>query len=239
MADEPKKVIVQPGRVDITTLPDSFSLPYKLYVIQQTTDMKNVADASNNANDLAYQATIKNNEQDVTLADHESRISGLRVEVDDHEVRIVANKAAIDAIDVRVTTAEGKIIGLTNSVNAISADMVSKTATSNQNVQASGGSFLVGSIPSPTTDKLQTSDSVNALVSYKVSGIQVIGARRTGWTSAVGTAYRGGFNSDANWAVSNPPTQGEVQNIVTGLIEVRRRLKAVEEDLRAHGVING
>ncbi|MCI0268237.1 UNVERIFIED_ASMBLY: phage tail protein, partial [Cronobacter sakazakii] len=91
MADAPQKVIVKSSRIDASILPPNFPLPYKLYVIQQTTDLKDIADASNGANELAYEATVKNSEQDATLDDHENRIAGLRSEVDDHESRITAN----------------------------------------------------------------------------------------------------------------------------------------------------
>ncbi|MCI0266762.1 UNVERIFIED_ASMBLY: phage tail protein, partial [Cronobacter sakazakii] len=103
MADAPQKVIVKSSRIDASILPPNFPLPYKLYVIQQTTDLKDIADASNGANELAYEATVKNVEQDATLDDHESRISGLRSEVDDHETRITANTGSISSLSSRVT----------------------------------------------------------------------------------------------------------------------------------------
>lgn len=248
MADEPVKVNVQSRRVDLSILPDLFSLPYKLYVIQQNTDMLSIANAANNAGELAYEATVKNEEQDVILADHESRISALRVEVDDHEIRITGNTAAISALSVRVTTAEGNITtlqadvsALQSSVSAIQTDYVSKSATSNQTVQASGGSLLVGNVASPTTDKLQVLGSENVSVSYKVAGLQVVGARNTGWTASTGTASKAGINGSTTYTVSATYTQSEVQAIATGLQQVRQLAVALQTALGAtsgHGLIN-
>lgn len=245
MADEPQKVVVQANRVDATILPAGFSMAYRLYVIQQGSDLKNLADSSNNANDLAYQATIKNQEQDLTLSDHEGRIVALRIEVDNHEVRIVGNTNAIGLLSVRLDTAEGKISLLQNDVTyllnevvTIESDMVSKSSASNQNIQSGGGVFIVGSVATPTTDKLQVAGSSNVSVSYKVSGLQVVGARRTGWTASTGSAYRGAFDANKLQPVSATYSQAEVNAIMGILLEARQRIKALEDDIRAHGQIN-
>lgn len=245
MADEPVKVNVQSRRVDSSILPNTFSQPYRLYIIQQNTDMLSIANAANNAGQLAYEATVKNEQQDAILEDHESRITGLRVEVDDHELRITANTNAISLLDVRLATAEGKIITLRSDVDYllgevinIESDMVSKSSTSNQTIQSGGGSFIIGNVPSPTSDKLQVLGSENVSVSYKVAGTQVVSTRKTGWTAATGTAYRGAFNADQTMPVGATYSQAEVQAIVNNLLPCLKRLKALEDDLRSHGLIN-
>ncbi|HBN6007095.1 TPA: phage tail protein [Enterobacter cloacae] len=248
MADEPVKVNVQSRRVDLSILPDLFSLPYKLYVIQQNTDMLSIADAANNAGDLAYQATVRNEEQDVILADHENRISALRVEVDDHEIRITANSSAISSLSLRVTTAEGNITtlqtdvsALQSSVSSIQTDYVSKSAAANQTVQSAGGSLLVGNVASPTADKLQVLGSENVSVSYKVAGLQVVGARNTGWTASTGTASKAGINGSTTYTVSAAYTQSEIQAIATGLQQIRQWAVAMQTAVGAtsgHGLIN-
>ncbi|WP_239515009.1 phage tail protein [Enterobacter ludwigii] len=127
MADEPVKVNVQSRRVDSSILPNTFSQPYRLYIIQQNTDMLSIANAANNAGELAYEATVKNDQQDVILADHESRISGLRVEVDDHEIRITTNSSNIAAIDIRVTSVEGSITTINANIADLQSNKASKT----------------------------------------------------------------------------------------------------------------
>lgn len=223
MSDEPQKVIVQSNRIDASILPPGFSLAYKLYVIQQTTDLKNIADASNSANGLAYEATIKNQEQDATLAEHETRISGLRSEVDNHEGRITENEKGISALGSRVDDTEASISGLQgrvgateSGISAIQADYVSKSATSTQNMDSPLG--------------VTTSLSVN--------GVKVVGIRQTGFTAASGTALKGAFNADATYTVGTTYTQAQVQAIANDLRAARQRIKALEDAMRAHGLIN-
>ncbi|HEO8934580.1 TPA: phage tail protein [Serratia marcescens] len=302
MADDGLKepVIIQATRIDATLLPRNiFSQPYLLYVIQQGTDLGNVAGKANEAGQGAWDAQKKNDEQDLvladhetrieaaeqtlinheqritaaeaTLADHETRITDAEAELADHETRIAANEAElanhetritqnttdiagltvrmvtaesnitslqtnVASLTTRVTTAEGSITTLQGKVSTIETNYVSKAVSTSQSVQASGGSFLVGNVATPTTDKLQVGGSVNA-VSYKVAGIQVVGAQRTGWTAATGTAYRGTFDANQAWTIGILDIV-QIQQIANSLTQARQRIKALEDDLRAHGEIN-
>ncbi|EMB4319088.1 hypothetical protein U9D58_002656 [Citrobacter freundii] len=97
-------VIIQATRLDASILPRNvFSQSYLLYVIAQGTDVGAIAGKANEAGQGAYDAQVKNDEQDVILADHEGRIT--------------ANTLAIQLLDVRLTTAEGKIDVLRNDVD--------------------------------------------------------------------------------------------------------------------------
>ncbi|AUM41311.1 phage tail protein [Salmonella enterica subsp. enterica serovar Typhimurium] len=224
-------VVIQATRLDASILPRNvFSQSYLLYVIAQGTDVGAIAGKANEAGQGAYDAQVKNDEQDVELADHEARIQQLRIDVDNHEIRITANTNAIAALDVRLTTAEGEIVTLQadvsaldgrvttaeNNISALQADYVSKTATTSQ------------SLASP----------LNVTTSYSVGGKKVVGARQTGWTAATGTANKGAFNADLTFAVSDTYTQSEIQAIANSLIAERRRTKALEDALRAHGLID-
>ncbi|MBH3027234.1 phage tail protein [Serratia marcescens] len=302
MADDGLKepVIIQATRIDATLLPRNiFSQPYLLYVIQQGTDLGNVAGKANEAGQGAWDAQKKNDEQDLVLADHETRIeaaeqtlinheqritaaeatlanheariTAAEAELADHETRITANEAElanhetritqnttdiagltirmvtaesnitslqtnVASLTTRVTTAEGNITTLQGKVSTIETNYVSKAVSTSQSVQASGGSFLVGNVATPTTDKLQVGGSINA-VSYKVAGIQVVGAQRTGWTAATGTAYRGAFDANQAWTIGILDIV-QIQQIANSLTQARQRIKALEDDLRAHGLIN-
>lgn len=142
-------VIVQATLLDTSILPRNiFSQSYLLYVIAQGTDVGNVANKANEAGQGAYDAQVRNDEQDVILVDHEERIRQLRIDVDDHEIRITANTNAIASLDVRLTTAEGEIVTLQADVSALDGrvteaegnisalqdDYVSKTATATQSL---------------------------------------------------------------------------------------------------------
>lgn len=203
-------VTIQATRLDTSILPRNiFSQSYLLYVIAQGTDASNVANKANQAGQGAYDAQVRNDEQDVILVDHEERIRQLRIDVDDHEIRITANTNAIASLDVRLTTAEGNI-------SALQDDYVSKTATATQ------------SLASP----------LNVTTSYSVGGTKVIGARQTGWTAATGTALLGSFNANQSYTVGTTYTQSEVATLATGLQQARQRILALETALRLHGLID-
>lgn len=233
MADEPQKVNVQARRVDQTILPLNFSQPYRLYVIQQNTDMQNIAGAANGASQLAYEATVKNEQQDVTLALHDSQISALRVEVDDHEIRITANSTAINALDIRVTTAEGNITTLQTNLSSLTT----RVTTAEGNITTLQGDYVSKSAVASQS----LASPLNVTTSYSVGGTKVVGARNTGWTASTGTASKAGINGSTTYTVSATYMQSEIQAIATGLQQVRQLAVAIQTALGAtsgHGLIN-
>lgn len=96
-------VIVRAASLNASSIPVGWSPAYTQYILSQAIDFTNVASKANEAGQGAYEAQVKNDEQDVTLADHEGRIT--------------ANTQAIQLLDVRLTTAEGKIDVLRNDVD--------------------------------------------------------------------------------------------------------------------------
>lgn len=267
-------VVIQATRIDATLLPRNvFSQPYLLYVIQQGTDLGNVAGKANEAGQGAWDAQVKNDEQDLvlanhesrieaaeatlvdheqritaaeaTLVDHEQRITAAETELADHEARITANEAELADHETRITQNTADISALDTRMDAAESDIstletnsVSKAVSTSQSVQATGGSFLVGNVPAPTTDKLQVGGSANVSVSYKVAGVQVIGARQAGWATSTGTAYKGAFNADLAFAVGATYTQTEIQALADALMAARQRIKALEDMARTHGMID-
>jgi uncharacterized coiled-coil protein SlyX len=105
MADESlnQPVILRAININASSIPIGWSPAYKQYILSQAIDFTNVAGKANEAGQGAYDAQVKNDEQDVTIADHEGRIT--------------ANTHAIQLLDVRLTTAEGKIDVLRNDVD--------------------------------------------------------------------------------------------------------------------------
>ncbi|HDD9029384.1 TPA: phage tail protein [Escherichia coli] len=189
-------VIIQTTRLDTSILPRNiFSQSYLLYIIAQGTDVGNVANKANEAGQGAYDAQVRNDEQDVRLTTAEGEI--------------VTLQADVSALDSRVTTAE-------SNISALQDDYVSKTATATQ------------SLASP----------LNVTTSYSVGGTKVIGARQTGWTAATGTDLRGSFNANQTYTVSATYTRSEVSAMATGLQQARQRIKALEDALRTHGLID-
>ncbi|EIL5981882.1 hypothetical protein LL473_003746 [Escherichia coli] len=113
-------VIIQATRLDTSVLPRNiFSQSYLLYVIAQGTDVGNVANKANESGQGAYDAQVRNDEQDVILVDHEIRLASAEAKIQDHETRITNAEAAIVGLDSRLTTAENDIDYLTDEVVAI------------------------------------------------------------------------------------------------------------------------
>lgn len=232
MADDSlnQPVIVRAVSLNASSIPAGFSPAFSQYILAQSIDFTNVAGKANEAGQGAYEAQIKNDEQDVTLANHDARIT--------------ANTSAINLVEVRVTTAEGKIVTLRSDVNSLLSEVVSieshlvtldgrvtATETNISSLQAdyvSRSAVASQSLASP----------LNVTTSYSVGGVKVIGARQTGWTAGTGTALLGAFNANQSFTVSNPPTQAEVQAIAAALVAVRQRSLALELMARAHGLIN-
>lgn len=231
-------VTVAATRIDATLLPTGFTTPYKLYVIQSGTDLGSVAGKANEAGSGAYEAQVKNEEQDVVLANHETRITANTSAISQLTVRVVSAEAAIVVIQNNVVTLTTRVTTVEGIVTTIQGDYLSKSATANQVIQSVGGSLIVGTIATPTADKIQSADSVNALVSYKVAGLKVIGPRETGWTASTGTALKSAFNANLAFTVGATYSQAEITALANGLIAARQRIKALEDTIRTHGQIN-
>lgn len=97
----------------------------------------------------------------------------------------------------------------------------------------SGSAAIAGSKISPDFG----SQNITTTGVYRISGIDVVGARQTGWVAPTGTASRATFASYAGQTVSDPPTQAEVQAIDDHLKVLSETLKALIDDLTTHGLI--
>ncbi|HFD8247556.1 TPA: tail needle knob protein [Citrobacter freundii] len=121
MADQNlnEPVIVRAISLNASSIPIGWSPAYKQYILSQAIDFTNVAGKANEAGQGAYDAQVKNDEQDVTLADHEQRISAAEVTLADHETRISAAEVAIADHDVRITQNESDISSLDTRVTSL------------------------------------------------------------------------------------------------------------------------
>jgi hypothetical protein len=118
-----KPVVVQATRIDATLLPKIFSQPYFLYVVQQGTDLGNVAVKANAAGQGAYDAQVKNDAQDLVLADHESRITTAEAKLVNHEIRITAAEATLVNHETRITSAEAALVNHEGRIVTLEGDV--------------------------------------------------------------------------------------------------------------------
>ena len=73
---------------------------------------------------------------------------------------------------------------------------------------------------------------------YAVNGTKVIGARETGWTAGTGTANKAAFATYAGQNVSAGYVEAEAQATDDAAKANSQRIKAIEDALRTHGLIN-
>lgn len=253
MADSNLKneVIVQATRIDATSLPKGFSQAFSQYLISQGTDFGNVAGKANEAGKGAYEAQVKNEDQDIELADHERRITSNEGVLANHEFRIQTAENNISLLDGRLTVAESDIDYLTDEVISIQSEQADHESRISQNKsdilslqgRADADELAIESLMGDYVSKTATASQslaspLDVTTSYSVGGVKVIGARVTGFTAATGTALKGAFNANASFTTSATYTQTEAQAMATALVATRQRLKALEDVMRAHGLIN-
>lgn len=112
-------VIVRAVSLNASSIPVGWSPAYTQYILSQAIDFTNVAGKANEAGQGAYDAQVKNDEQDVTLADHEQRISAAEVTLADHETRISAAEVTIADHEIRITQNESNISSLDTRVTSL------------------------------------------------------------------------------------------------------------------------
>ncbi|NYQ92328.1 hypothetical protein G4A24_03670 [Escherichia coli] len=117
-------VIIQATRLDTSVLPRNiFSQSYLLYVIAQGTDVGNVANKANEAGQGAYDAQVRNDEQDVILADHEQRISAAEATLVNHEERISQAESTLQEHETRIAQNEIDIASLDTGVQSLESQV--------------------------------------------------------------------------------------------------------------------
>jgi hypothetical protein len=83
-----------------------------------------------------------------------------------------------------------------------------------------------------------TGDVDNLTGVYQIAGTQVVGPQETGWTAATGTPNKGAYATYAGQTVSASYDQAEAQATDDATKANSQRIKAIEDALRTHGLIN-
>ena len=79
---------------------------------------------------------------------------------------------------------------------------------------------------------------VDAKTEYRVNGTKVVGAQATGWTAGTGTANKATFATYNGATMSAGYVQAEAQATNDAAKNASQRVKAIEDALRTHGLIN-
>lgn len=119
MTTKPTPVSVEARRLDISILPENFSLPLTDYLVSQNDDIQNVANKANSAADGAYIAQLTNEEQNVVLAEHtetlqnhENRLDAAELTLQDHEQRISSLEVTVTEHTETLQDHENRIIDI-------------------------------------------------------------------------------------------------------------------------------
>lgn len=221
---------IQASYIVPNILPDNFSETYRRIVLSGADDMVKVAGRANEAGAEAFDAQKRNDEQDIILDDHEERLGDAEQtiilhgnQLANHESRITKTEDDLSKLEVRVLNVEQDIDGLKikiqdldGRISEIKADYVSLSKTEKQKLLS----------------------PIDVSTSYSVNGTKVVGSRVTGFTSATGTALKSSFNANQSYSFSADYTRSEMQTLASGVVEARQRIKALEDALRSHGLID-
>lgn len=232
MANEnlPKPIEIQSAYIVPDILPTNFSETYRRIVLNGADDMAKVAGRANEAGAEAFDAQARNDEQDVILEDHEERLGEAEQtialhgnQLANHEERITKTEEDLSKLEVRVLRVEQDIDGLKIKI---------------QDLDGQISEIKVDYVSLSKTEKQKLLSPIDVSTSYSVNGTKVVGSRVTGFTSATGTALKGSFNANQSYSFSADYTRSEIQTLANGLIEARQRIKALEDALRSHGLID-
>lgn len=123
------------------------------------------------------------------------------------------------------------IAGRANSAGQDAATAQEQNAQQDKKIASQGETLekISGDYVSLTASGLQAVKSQFGAASFSINGVQVVGARVTGFTAATGSGFRGAFDANKTFDATTAPA---------GLTETRQRLKSLEDALRAHGLIS-
>ena len=228
--DLSKPIEIQGTYIVPDILPTNFSETYRRIVLSGADDMAKVAGRANEAGAEAFDAQKRNDEQDVVLEDHEERLGEAEqtivehgIQLANHEERITKTEEDLSKLEVRVLNVEQDIDGLKIKI---------------QDLDGQISEIKVDYVSLSKTEKQKLLSPIDVSTSYSVNGTKVVGTRVTGFTSATGTSLKGSFNANQSYSFSADYTRSEMQTLANGLIESRRRIKALEDALRSHGLID-
>lgn len=159
----------------------------------------------------------------------------------------IANAATAQAAAVAAQTSANT--GIANAATAQAAAVAAQTSANTgianaATAQTTANSALTlattinGDYVSKTVVAPQAVADTFKATAYLVGANQVVGPRATGWTSATGTASLGAFNANTTYAAGVVYLQADAAAAYAGLTEARQRIKALEDAMRTHGLIN-
>lgn len=178
-------------------------------------DMRSIITMESLLNDMA--SVVPDSMQVIGQGVNQAITDAATAQAAAEHAQVLANAAQVtaDTAIANAAAAQSTATSALNLANTINADYISKTVATAQSVAST----------------FQAS-------AFFVAGLQVVGARQTGWTASTGTAFKAAFNADTTYLASATYTQAETTAAYAALKEARQRIKALEDAMRTHGLIN-
>lgn len=120
----------------------------------------------------------------------------------------------------------------TGNAPGVNTEVVAAEAATAQTTSAAA-LVVAQNADTTATSAQSTANSALSLASSALQSGDAVG----GWVDPTGTGSRATFNMDWTQSVSSPPTQAEVQAIVTQVSVLSKRLGQLELDLKTVGAI--
>ena len=136
-----------------------------------------------------------------------------------YQLYVLGQNSNIEAIAKQANAASGTA----ETAEQHNATQDEQIATQGQTLETISGDYV-----SKKSTEPQAVAGTFGAASFTVNSVKVVGARVTGFTAAAGSAWKGAFNADQSYDTNSAPA---------GLKEARQRIKALEDALRAHGLI--
>jgi hypothetical protein len=117
-------------------------------------------------------------------------------------------------------------------------------ASGNWAAASSPTNVIIQTVPSGSTTatdrlKVESNGDIDNLTGvYKIAGTQVVGPQDTGWTASTGTPNKAAYATYAGQTASADYVQAEAQATDDAAKANSQRIKAIEDAMRTHGLIN-
>ncbi|WP_423209374.1 phage tail protein [Proteus mirabilis] len=225
-----KPIEIQSAYIIPDILPSNFSEVYRRIVLGGADDMAKVAGRANEAGAEAFDAQVRNDEQDIVLEDHEERLGEAEQTIVEHGVKLANHEERITKTEENLSKLEVRVLNVEQDVDGLKIKI--------QDLDGQISEIKVDYVSLSKTEKQKLLSPIDVSTSYSVNGTKVVGTRVTGFTSATGASLKGSFNANQSYSFSADYTRSEIQTLANGLIEARQRIKALEDALRSHGLID-
>lgn len=128
--------------------------------------------------------------------------------------------------------------GQFSAINLNGTTLLNFGTAASANIGTSGAAVPLLNGTNEWADEQTFDAAPNSATGYQVAGVKVLGAQVTGWTPSTGTDNQGAFDADQTRVLGAAYVQADAQATQDDLLAARQRIKALEDAMRSHGLID-